>query len=113
MNWLNENQPKQYKHSLIHNDYKYDNVVFSSNSWTKINSILDWEMCTIGDPLMDLGTSIAYWAESSDPPQLKSTFNYPTSIKGNPSRLGVVEMYEKETGIPVNNQLRVKNKQLN
>ena len=103
MNWLNENQPKQYKHSLIHNDYKYDNVVFSSNSWTKINSILDWEMCTIGDPLMDLGTSIAYWAESSDPPQLKSTFNYPTSIKGNPSRLGVVEMYEKETGIPVNN----------
>ena len=67
MNWLNKNQPKQYKHSLIHNDYKYDNVVFSLDSWTKINSILDWEMCTIGDPLMDLGTSIAYWAMASDP----------------------------------------------
>lgn len=103
MNWLDKNKPTKYKHSLIHNDYKYDNVVFSSNSWSKINSILDWEMCTIGDPLMDLGTSIAYWAESSDPPQLKSTFNYPTSIKGNPTRLEVVEMYEKEAGITVNN----------
>jgi aminoglycoside phosphotransferase (APT) family kinase protein len=103
MNWLNENQPKQYKHSLIHNDYKYDNVVFSSDSWTKINSILDWEMCTIGDPLMDLGTSIAYWAMSSDPTSLKAAFDYPTSLDGNPTRLEIVEMYEKQTGEPVNN----------
>ena len=103
MNWLNENQPKQYKHSLIHNDYKYDNVVFSSNSWTKINSILDWEMCTIGDPLMDLGTSIAYWAMASDPKSLKGAFDYPTSIKGNPTRLEIIKMYEKQTGEPVNN----------
>jgi aminoglycoside phosphotransferase (APT) family kinase protein len=103
MNWLNKNQPKQYKHSLIHNDYKYDNVVFSSDSWTKINSILDWEMCTIGDPLMDLGTSIAYWAMSTDPTSLKAAFDYPTSLDGNPTRLEIVEMYEKQTGEPVNN----------
>lgn len=103
MDWLHNNQPKQYKHSLIHNDYKYDNVVFSSDSWSKINSILDWEMCTIGDPLMDLGTSIAYWAMSSDPKGLLSAFDYPTSLEGNPSRLEVVEMYEKKTGVPVNN----------
>jgi|TARA_B110000908_G_C10267827_1_gene466366 aminoglycoside phosphotransferase (APT) family kinase protein len=103
MDWLRNHQPKQYKHSLIHNDYKYDNVVFSSESWNKINSILDWEMCTIGDPLMDLGTSIAYWAMSSDPKGLLSAFDYPTSLKGNPTRLEVVDMYEKKTGEPVNN----------
>ena len=103
MNWLNDKQPNQYKHSLIHNDYKYDNVVFSSDSWSKINSILDWEMCTIGDPLMDLGTSIAYWAMASDPKGLKTAFDYPTSLEGNPSRLEVVEMYEKQTGEAVNN----------
>ena len=103
MNWLNDNQPNQYKHSLIHNDYKYDNVVFSSDYWSKINSILDWEMCTIGDPLMDLGTSIAYWAMASDPKGLKTAFDYQTSLEGNPSRLEVVEMYEKQTGEAVNN----------
>ena len=95
MNWLNDNQPNQYKHSLIHNDYKYDNVVFSSDSWSKINSILDWEMCTIGDPLMDLGTSIAYWAMASDPKGLKQPLTTQLHWRGNPSRLDVVEMYEK------------------
>tara|TARA_B100000767_G_scaffold272606_1_gene300675 strand:+ start:1520 stop:2581 length:1062 start_codon:yes stop_codon:yes gene_type:complete len=103
MDWLNENQPKQYNHSLIHNDYKYDNVVFSSESWSKINSILDWEMSTIGDPLMDLGTSLAYWSMSSDPKGILSTFNYPTSLEGNPSRLEIAEMYEKKIGKPIDN----------
>ena len=103
MSWLSNNLPKQYKHSLIHNDYKYDNVMFSSESWGKINSVLDWEMCTIGDPLMDLGTSLAYWAMSSDHVGLIKAFNYPTSLNGNPSRLEIVKMYERKTKEPVNN----------
>lgn len=103
MEWLNNNLPTQYKHSLVHNDYKYDNVVFSSKSWSKINSILDWEMCTIGDPLMDLGTSIAYWAMSTDHIGVLKAFDYPTSLDGNPSRLEIIKMYEQKTGEPVNN----------
>ncbi|MBT3794223.1 MAG: phosphotransferase family protein [Flavobacteriaceae bacterium] len=103
MKWLNNNLPTQYKHSLVHNDYKYDNVVFSSKSWSKINSILDWEMCTIGDPLMDLGTSIAYWAMSTDHIGVLKAFDYPTSLDGNPSRLEIIKMYEQKTGEPVNN----------
>lgn len=61
MQWMEENQPQKYDHCLIHNDFKYDNVVFKDDTFTKIDSILDWEMCTLGDPLMDLGTSLAYW----------------------------------------------------
>jgi len=60
MQWLRDNQPKTYEHRLIHNDYKYDNVVFANDSWDDLTAVLDWEMCTLGDPLMDLGTSLAY-----------------------------------------------------
>ena len=59
--WLADNLLPESDSCLIHNDYKYDNVVLDSKDWTKIIAILDWEMCTLGDPLMDLGTSLCYW----------------------------------------------------
>ena len=61
IHWLNENIPFEFGTSLIHNDYKFDNVMLDPNELTKITAVLDWEMVTVGDPLMDLGTTLGYW----------------------------------------------------
>jgi len=103
MKWLDENQPKEYDHSLIHNDFKYDNVIFKDESWKEVAAVLDWEMCTLGDPLMDLGTSIAYWSMASDGPIVNQGIPSPTAMPGNPSRTEVVEMYANRSGRPINN----------
>ena len=101
MKWLFENKPSSQNTSLIHNDYKYDNVVFKDENWNRINSILDWEMCTIGDPLMDLGTSIAYWTMSNDHPLILNGLKSPTIFEGNPSRSKIVELYCKKTNTEI------------
>lgn len=67
MAWLEANHPEDSGATLVHNDYKFDNVVMDPHDPTKIIGVLDWEMCTIGDPLMDLGTALAYWIEKDDP----------------------------------------------
>jgi aminoglycoside phosphotransferase (APT) family kinase protein len=103
MDWLAENQPTQYDFSLIHNDYKYDNIVFKDNTWTEVSSILDWEMCTLGDPLMDLGTSLAYWSMNSDNELIAKNLPSPTVFEGNPSRSEIVEMYVQKSGRSVDN----------
>jgi len=101
--WLQNNQPKEATSCLIHNDFKYDNMMFKDNSWTEINTILDWEMCTLGDPLMDLGTSLSYWITEDDMDTLKKGLPSATGFKGNPNRLEIVELYSKKSGRPVNN----------
>ncbi len=88
--------------ALIHNDYKYDNIILDRNNW-EIIAVLDWEMATIGHPLMDLGTSLGYWAEPTDHPALK-----PFSLTwhpGNLNRHDVVERYFSKLGKPVENIL--------
>jgi aminoglycoside phosphotransferase (APT) family kinase protein len=65
--WLGANLPAEGAPALIHNDFKFDNVIFDVEL-ERIIGVLDWEMATIGDPLMDLGTSLSYWAEQGDPP---------------------------------------------
>ena len=96
MEWLQNNQPTAYDHSLIHNDYKYDNVVFKDDTWKEVAAILDWEMCTLGDPLMDLGTSIAYWSMATDGDLIVNGWPSPTTMEGNPSRTELVEMYSQK-----------------
>lgn len=105
MKWMEEQQPKHYDHSLIHNDFKYDNVVFKDNGWTEIAAILDWEMCTLGDPLMDLGTSLGYWTTAQDPEFMKQGLPSPTVMPGNPSRSEIVQQYAVKSGKPVDNIL--------
>ena len=102
MNWLEKNQPSKYNYSLIHNDYKYDNIVFKNDSWDEIKGILDWEMCTLGDPLMDFGTSLAYWTMESDHAMILDGLNYPTSKPGNPGRMDLVDMYGEKTKKKIN-----------
>lgn len=101
MSWMEEHQPKEMTHSLIHNDYKYNNVVFTDDSWKEIRAILDWEMCTLGDPLMDLGTSLGYWVTANDPEPLQKLSASPTIQPGNPSRTEVVERYATVSGHPI------------
>ena len=103
MEWMEANQPKEYGHSLIHNDYKYDNVAFKDNTWGEVSAVLDWEMCTLGDPLMDLGTSIGYWSIASDGEMIKQGLPSPTIMDGNPGRNEIVEMYALRSGRPINN----------
>lgn len=105
MKWLEKNQPKEYNACLIHNDFKYDNVVFKDETWQDITAILDWEMATLGDPLMDLGTSLGYWTLQSDPEFLQQGIPSPTLFTGNPKRSELVEKYAKKSGKSVDNIL--------
>lgn len=96
--WLAANMPSESGASLIHNDFKYDNMVLNAEDWTKVEAILDWEMATLGDPLMDLGTSLGYWMDEDDPPQIRKLALSPTTLPGNPSRTEVAEMYARKSG---------------
>ena len=101
--WLHESMPEQQQASLIHNDFKYDNLVLDSNLWSNVIGVLDWEMATLGDPLMDLGTTLGYWIEASDPPVMQQLRLSPTMLSGNPSRRELAEWYAAARGIKLNN----------
>src|SRR5262249_40283309 len=72
--------------ALVHNDYKYDNLVLDASDLTRVVAVLDWEMATVGDPLMDLGTTLGYWVEAGDPPALKAASRGPTAVPGSLTR---------------------------
>jgi aminoglycoside phosphotransferase (APT) family kinase protein len=101
--WLNDNMPPTSGAALIHNDFKYDNLVLDSEDWTKVVAVLDWEMSTIGDPLMDLGTSLGYWVTQNDPEWMQRLALSPTILPGNPSRSELVELYAQKSGRDVGN----------
>ena len=95
--WLTENLPTTSNAALIHNDYKFDNVVLDPVDITKIVGVLDWEMCTIGDRLSDLGTALAYWVGPEDPEELQKIRWGPTNCPGSLSRAQLVERYARVT----------------
>jgi aminoglycoside phosphotransferase (APT) family kinase protein len=99
--WLGEHLPAKSRAAVIHNDYKYDNVVLSPADPTRIVAVLDWEMATLGDPLMDLGTTLGYWIEADDPEALKQTAFGPTALPGSLTRRELVARYEEQTGVAV------------
>jgi aminoglycoside phosphotransferase (APT) family kinase protein len=96
--WMQKHIPSTGGISLIHNDYKYDNVVLDPRDITKIIGVLDWEMCTIGDPLTDLGTTLAYWVDAADPEELQINRSGPTAHPGSFTREELVEYYARKTG---------------
>jgi len=93
--WLTEHMPPESGTAVIHNDYKYDNLVLDPADPTRIVAVLDWEMATLGDPLMDLGTTLGYWVEAGDPEPLKRAAVGPTTLPGNLSRRELVQRYEQ------------------
>jgi aminoglycoside phosphotransferase (APT) family kinase protein/NAD(P)-dependent dehydrogenase (short-subunit alcohol dehydrogenase family) len=98
MNWLEEHRPDESGASLIHNDFKFDNIVLDPNDVTRIVGVLDWEMATVGDPLMDLGASLAYWIERGDAEGMQAIRMQPTTVPGMMTRDEVVAHYAKRTG---------------
>ena len=101
--WLKDHVPSDSKTCVIHNDWRFDNVILDPENPSKIIGVLDWEMATLGDPLMDLGSSLAYWVEESDNAIFKATRRQPTHLKGMFTRAEVVEYYLNKTGLKTDN----------
>ena len=103
--WLKNNIPMESKASIIHNDFKYDNIVLSKENFSRINAILDWEMATVGDPLMDLGTSLGYWVDNDDLPELKLFQLSATTLQGNPTREEFLHEYMLKSNTKIDNPI--------
>jgi aminoglycoside phosphotransferase (APT) family kinase protein len=100
MQWLHERMPADFPRSaVIHNDFKLDNVVLNPDNPLEIIGVLDWEMATIGDPLMDLGCSLGYWVQGDDPPELLAVRRHPTHLPGALSRAELTRRYAEKAGI--------------
>ena len=104
MAWLSAQQPADCpKPGIIHNDYRFDNVILSPDDNLSIIGVLDWEMATIGDPLMDLGSSLAYWVQPGDPAQMQTLRMQPSHLPGMLTREQIAEHYTAKTGIAIPN----------
>lgn len=102
MKWLESNMPKEEKLCIVHNDFRLDNVVLDYDEPSSILGVLDWELAAIGDPLMDLGNSLAYWIDEKDDFFIKSLRRQPSNIPGMMTRTEVINYYEQKTGIRIN-----------
>lgn len=96
--WMREQMPATSDVTLIHNDYKYDNTVLNPENPTEIIALLDWEMSTIGDPLTDLGTALAYWIDPKDSQELQELRWGPTTLPDSLTREGLAARYAHKTG---------------
>lgn len=96
--WLKANQPANTRVSLVHNDYKLDNVMLAAGDPGRVVAVFDWDMCTLGDPLADLGALLTYWTEPSDPPYLQATAMMPLGEPGFLSRAELVARYAAKSG---------------
>lgn len=99
MAWLRDHTPPDsIPPAILHNDYRFDNVVLDPADHRTIIGVLDWEMCTLGDPLMDLGSSLAYWVQPGDPPPMQSLRMQPSTLPGMLTRDEIVRYYGERTG---------------
>lgn len=103
MAWLHERIPDDVETCIIHNDYRFDNVVLHPERPTEVIGVLDWEMSTLGDPLMELGSSLAYWVEADDNFVIKAARRQPTNLPGMFNRQEVVEYYLDKRKLKIDN----------
>ena len=101
--WLGKHTPADSKTCVIHNDWRFDNVILDAEDPTKVIGVLDWEMATLGDPLMDLGSALAYWIEEDDNIIMQQSRRQPTHLKGMMTRDEVVAYYLEKTGLEIDN----------
>ena len=101
MAWLDEHQPADRAHVIVHNDFRFDNLVLDPEDPTRVVGVLDWELATVGDPLMDLGSALAYWVQADDDPAFLAMRRQPTHTPGMLTRSEVVERYVAARGLPV------------
>ena len=98
MTWLADNLRDNVAITVIHGDYRFDNVVLDPTDPLHIIGVLDWEMATLGDPLMDLGNSLAYWVQADDEPAMQMMRRQPTDAPGMLTRAEVWRYYGELTG---------------
>jgi aminoglycoside phosphotransferase (APT) family kinase protein len=103
--WIGKNIPASDGATLVHNDYKFDNIMLNPSDLTEIVAVLDWEMTTIGEPLMDLGTSLGYWMSREAGEQMLSMPFNPRVLMENISRAELVEIYAEKSGRDVSEML--------
>ncbi|MGI9048266.1 MAG: phosphotransferase family protein [Rubrobacteraceae bacterium] len=96
--WLAKNVPESPSPTIIHNDFKLNNLVLDPDHLTDVRAVLDWEMTTVGDPLFDLAVSLSYWAEPGDPEELKKVLPTVTAEPGFWSRDEFMERYAEKSG---------------
>lgn len=101
MAWLDDRQPEDVGTCLIHNDFRFDNLVLDRADPTRVVGVLDWEMATVGDPLMDLGGTLAYWVQADDDDFFLQFRRQPTTLPGMMSRDEVVAHYCEAMGLAV------------
>lgn len=104
MAWLRDKMPADHhKPGIVHNDYRFDNVILDPNNPMQIIGVLDWEMTTIGDPLMDLGNTLAYWIEAGDPQPMQLIRRQPSHAPGMLTRQEFADYYAERAGITIDN----------
>ncbi len=99
--WLDQAQPADVGQCLIHNDFRFDNLVLAADDPSRIVGVLDWELATVGDPLMDLGGALAYWVEAADDETFHAFRRQPTNAPGMWTRAQVVDYYCERAGLSV------------
>ncbi|MBI1947154.1 MAG: phosphotransferase family protein [Deltaproteobacteria bacterium] len=104
--WLQANQPTHPgRATVVHNDFKYDNIVVDPADPARLVGVLDWELAAIGDPSADLGTVLAYWVQHDDDDALKALPLGPTTLPGNLTRAELVARYQEQRGREVEDLL--------
>lgn len=102
--WLQEKMPADHpRPAIVHNDYRFDNVILDPQDPMRIIGVLDWELTTLGDPLMDLGNTLAYWIEADDPAPVQLMRRQPSNAPGMLTRQAFVDYYAQRAGIEINN----------
>ena len=102
--WLNDKMPDDHpKPAIIHNDYRFDNVILQPNNPMHIIGVLDWELTTLGDPLMDLGNTLAYWIQADDPASVQQLRRQPSNVPGMLTRQEFVDYFAEHSGIQIDN----------
>ncbi len=96
--WLKDNQQPSQRFSLVHNDFKLDNVMLADDDPGRVVAVFDWDMCTLGDPLSDLGALLTYWTEAADPPYLHAVAMMPVGDMGFMTRDELVQRYVEKSG---------------
>ena len=97
ISWLTEHQPADVATCVIHGDWRLDNLVIDTNKSPKVVGVLDWELATVGDPLMDLGSALAYWIDKDDDPAFAALRRQPSHLSGMPTRQEFISQYLRQT----------------